>query len=92
MFSEIKNGLFCKYCAIFCHKTLVGGQQTVPLKKLVIEPLQKYAKLAGEGRDLEKHATTNYHKNAEIDCKLFMTVFKNPQQQIINRLSESRKA
>lgn len=92
VFSEAKQGLFCKFCAVLCHQKLVGGQHTVSLKKLVTEPLQKYAKLSGKDGDLESHAATQYHKDAEIDAKHFISVFENPEGEILNLLNENKKA
>lgn len=59
---------------------------------MVTEPLQKYAKLTGKDGDLENHASTSYHKKSEIDGKSFISIFRNPQQEVRNRLSEYRKA
>lgn len=92
VFSEAQEGLFCKYCAVFCHKKMVGGQHTVPVKKFVSEPLKKYAKLSGKDGDLESHASTAYHKEAENDAKSFITMFENPNLEIVNLLNENRKA
>lgn len=91
VFSEEKQGLFCKFCAVFCYSKLSGGQKTVPLKKLVTEPLQKYAKLSGKDGDLEKHRANKYHRDAEIDGNAFLKAYKNPEHSIINIISEERK-
>ncbi|KAG8196029.1 hypothetical protein JTE90_028999 [Oedothorax gibbosus] len=52
VFSDEKKGLLCKYCCLFAHQKLVGGQKTVPIQKLIIEPLRKFAKLIGKDGDM----------------------------------------
>ena len=61
VFSESKQGLFCKFCAIFSHSNFTS--------KLVREPLQKYSKLSGdnENSDLYSHNVNLKHKNEIID-------------------------
>lgn len=70
VFSKNGEGLFCKYCALFLSNKQVGGQKTVLPKKLVTEPLNKYAKLTGKEGDLNHHQTTNYHSQAVERGKL----------------------
>ncbi|XP_050508949.1 52 kDa repressor of the inhibitor of the protein kinase-like [Diabrotica virgifera virgifera] len=84
VFSEFKQGLFCKYCAVFCHGKKAGGQNTVPLRKLVSEPLNKYAKLSGKDGDLESHNSNEYHKKAELDSKNYIKIFENPDLKILS--------
>lgn len=91
VFSHEKKGLFCKYCSIFANQKLVGGKKTVPLQKLVTEPLQKFAKLTGKNGDLESHAAHTYHKEAVIDGDSFVHIFKNPNKDVKNMLDEKRK-
>lgn len=64
VFSNEKQGLFWKYCAVFLPEQLVGGQKNVIPKKFVTEPLTKYAKLSGKDGDLNHHQQTNYHREA----------------------------
>ena len=49
--SDVKKGLFCKYCVIFISNRLVGFNNTVHVKKLVKEPLTKFSKLSGNWRN-----------------------------------------
>ncbi|XP_050500974.1 52 kDa repressor of the inhibitor of the protein kinase-like [Diabrotica virgifera virgifera] len=68
-----------------------GGQNTVPLRKLVSEPLNKYAKLSGKDGDLESHNSNEYHKKAELDSKNCIKIFEDPDLKIVNRLDQNRK-
>lgn len=79
--SKSKQGLFCKFCALFLSDTLVGGQKTILPRKLVTEPLVNFAKLTGVEGDLHKHEITNYHtqaiekgmyKNVDTGCPVCM--------------------
>lgn len=72
VFSKEKGGLFCKYCAIFLTNQLVGGQKNMVIRKLVSEPLNKFAKLSGKDGDLNNHQMTNYHSQAAEKGKLFL--------------------
>lgn len=66
LFSKEKQGIFCKYCAIFTLQSLVGRQKTVKPKKLVSEPVINFAKLTGVDGVLQQHQMTSYHSEAHI--------------------------
>jgi len=89
--SDVKKGLFCKYCVIFISNRLVGFNNTVHVKKLVKEPLTKFSKLSGKDGILESHARTDYHKLAFQKCKDFLNAYKNPSLDIINIMQNNRK-
>lgn len=67
-----------------------GKDNNINLKKLVNEPLNKYAKLLGKDGDLEKHSTNKYHTNALLVSTDFLSRYKNPQKELINVLNTSR--
>lgn len=64
VFSREKQGLLCKYCALFSEE-LVGGRHmqshNVVPQKLVRVPLFNFSKLTGQDGDLLTHETTKYH-------------------------------
>jgi len=67
-----------------------GKDNNVELKKLVNEPLNKYAKLLGKDSDLEKHSLNLYHLNALTSATDFLNCYKNPQKEIINIVNTSK--
>ncbi|KAJ8958370.1 hypothetical protein NQ314_006431 [Rhamnusium bicolor] len=91
VFSNEKQGLFCKYCAVFLPDQLVGGQKNVIPKKFVTEPLTKYAKLSGKDGDLNHHQLTNYHREAVKKGEQFLVIYQKPELDIRNQLSDERK-
>ncbi|XP_026819497.1 52 kDa repressor of the inhibitor of the protein kinase-like [Rhopalosiphum maidis] len=91
VYSDVKKGLFCKNCAIFTNDILVGGQKTISVKKLVTEPLIKFANLLGKHGDLDCHSQTQYHKLAIVKSESFIQVYKNPSYDIRNQVETSRK-
>lgn len=78
IFSDVKKGLFCKYCAIFMSNRLVSFNNSIRVKNLIKEPLTKFSKLTGKDKILESHAHTDYHKLAFQKCKDFLSIYKNP--------------
>lgn len=89
--SNVKKGLFFKYCVIFISNRLVGFNNTVHVKKLVKEPLTKFSKLSGKDGILESHARTDYYKLAFQKGKDFLNMYKNPSFDIINIMQNNRK-
>lgn len=75
VFSKFKQGLFCKYCALFFSQTLIGGQKTVFPGKLVTKPLINFAKLSGIEGDLHKHEITSYHNSAIEKGKFYILFY-----------------
>lgn len=71
VFSKEKGGLFCKYCALFLTNHFVGGQKNMVIRRLVTEPLNKFAKLSGKDGDLNNHQMTIYHSQAVEKGKFF---------------------
>ncbi|XP_025415028.1 zinc finger MYM-type protein 1-like isoform X2 [Sipha flava] len=88
VYSKSKSGLFCKFCVFFSNKG--GKDNNVELKKLVNEPLNKFAKLLGKDGDLEKHNSNLYHLNALTSATDFLNCYKNPKREIINIVNTSR--
>lgn len=84
-FSDKYQGLFCKYCVIFC-----TVKDKLNLKSLVTEPVKKFAKLTGKDGVFETHNNTKYHKNALVKSQSFLKVFNNPSFDIRNEINTKR--
>lgn len=91
IFSDIKKGLFCKYCVVFMSNRLVGYNKTITVKNLIKEPLTKFSKLSGKDGILESHARTDYHKLAFKKSQDFLNVYKNPSCDVMNQIQNDRK-
>jgi len=87
LFSSLKQGLFCKYCAFFVPNGTLRGN---PLKKLVTEPANNYARLLGADGSLETHQKNNYHIEATLAGHDFIKTYENPRLEVSNIL-ESKK-
>jgi hypothetical protein len=87
VYSHFRKGLFCKYCPFFVTSHSGGFQRNVPLKQLVTEPLQKFAKLLGKDGDLETHSRNKYHVAAVEAGNNFVSTFHNPALEVINQVS-----
>lgn len=89
MYSDKKRGLFCKYCVLFADK---GGKcNSTVLRKFVVTPLNKYAKILGQTGDLAVHNSPKYHINAVPTADYFLQSHKNPQKEVINMALTHRK-
>jgi len=89
--TDIKKGLFCKYCVIFMLNRLVGFNNIVCVKILIKEPLTKFSNLSGKDGILESHAHTDYHKLASQKCQDFLNAYKNPSHDILNIMQNNHK-
>lgn len=87
--SESKQGLFCKYCAIFA-KEKAGHNKGVKLGKLVKEPLTKFKDLTGNNGDLTTHEQSLYHKNCLEVAKDFLKTYRQPQKEVVNQVNAER--
>ncbi|KAE8749577.1 hypothetical protein FOCC_FOCC003565 [Frankliniella occidentalis] len=69
-----------------------GGQKTVPLRKLVTEPLRNLKDLLGNDKnsDLKKHEQHLYRRSAVEMGKDFLQTYHNPNTDVRNRLSQHR--
>ena len=74
-----QKGLFCKYCPLFVTGASGGSNRQVPLLKLVIKPVTKFAKLLGKDEDLTVHDTSQYHHDAIEAEKSFLRAYHSPQ-------------
>lgn len=59
--SDIKKGLFCKYCPWFVIRNEGGYQKNIPLGALVRVPLTNFEKLT---QDLENHYGNDYQEKS----------------------------
>lgn len=90
VFSQVKKGLLCINCSIFVNNKMVGGKKSIIAKKLVTEPLTKFAKLTGKDGDLEAHSQLKYHVEASTNAKTFLATRRNHELVVINQLSRQR--
>lgn len=88
--SPSEKGLFCKYCTLFATGHVGGFQKNVALQKLVVKPLQSFAKLLGKDGALETHTKNVYHQQAMQAGKLFLEAYHNPNKDVINQINEQR--
>lgn len=67
-----------------------GKDRAMPLKKIVNEPLKKYAKLWGKDGDLEVHSKLQYHIEYLLIAEDFKHRYQNPDKDIINIMNTER--
>lgn len=87
--SELKKGLFCKYCVLFAQEK-AGHNKGVKLGKLVVCPLTKFKDLTGKDGDLQAHERSVYHRHCVEAAKEFLDTYKSPQKEVINQVSSQR--
>lgn len=90
VYSNAEQGFFCKYCPLFVNAGLGGPQNSTPLKRLVTEPLNTYAKLYGKDGYLDTHNNNKYHKNAVQAAKDFLNTNEHSELCILNRVNAER--
>ena len=90
VYSEIKKGLFCKFCAIFVPGFVSGSNKHVALQKLVVKPLTTFAKLLGKDGDLCIHERHQYHKDAVESAQHFIKSYHEPSNNILNKINVQR--
>lgn len=89
VFSDLKKGLYCKYCPWFTNRLEGGFQKNTPLGVLVTKPLVNFKNLSGRAGDLQTHCDSKYHKDAVGAGKDFLKNFKNPTLQVTSQISET---
>lgn len=89
VYSDLKNGVFCKFCVLFSNYSGEKDRAT-PLNKLVREPLQKYAKILGKDGDFEVHSKNQYHIASIQKAEHFLLMCKNPEKEVINVINTER--
>ncbi|KAK3916669.1 52 kDa repressor of the inhibitor of the protein kinase, partial [Frankliniella fusca] len=82
-FSDMDQGLYCKYCVFFGPSEKKGK---VLVGNLVKTPLKKFAKLTGVSGDLQDHAKLKYHLDAVDAGKTFLLSVKYPNKNIHKQL------
>ncbi|CAN7979935.1 unnamed protein product, partial [Ixodes pacificus] len=88
--SDVKRGLFCKYCPFFVVGSVGGYQRNVPLNDLVTRPLTSFAKLLGKDGVLELHNSNKYHRDAVEAGKEFLACHNSPTKDVANQLETKR--
>jgi hypothetical protein len=91
VFSDIKKGLFRKYCPWFTNRLEGGFHRNVRLGVLVSQPLTNLKKLSGKESDLQNHRESQYHKDAVVAGKNFLRNYENPALEIHSRLNEKHR-
>lgn len=89
VFSDVKKGLFCKFCVLFSDKKC-GHNKGMLAQNLVTQPLTSYAKLLGKDGFIQTHENTAYHKicvQAGLD---FLQSYHNPDKSIDNQVNSQR--
>lgn len=86
--SDVRKGLFCKYCPWFTNRNEGGYHKNVPLKALVTEPLTNFKDLIGAKGHLEQHARNHYHMDAVAKGKNFLKAYDNPSSEIVNLVNK----
>lgn len=84
-YSHSQQGLFCKYCVLFC-----TTKEKLNLNKFVIKPETNFAKLTGKDGSLENHNRLKYHQKAIVSGQTFLRVYRNPELDIRNELNTAR--
>ncbi|CAH2315401.1 Hypothetical predicted protein [Pelobates cultripes] len=87
VYSAVKKGLFCKYCALFAQHRKGGHNKGMALGKLVTEPLTNFKKLKGKEGDLEVHARLVYHQESVTEGKAFLKTYHSPDNEIVNQIN-----
>ncbi|CAH2315613.1 52 kDa repressor of the inhibitor of the kinase-like [Pelobates cultripes] len=90
VYSAVKKGLFCKYCALFAQHRKGGHNKGMALGKLVTEPLTNFKKLKGKEGDLEVHARLVYHQESVTEGKAFLKTYHSPDNEIVNQINSHR--
>lgn len=84
VFSEVRKGLFCVYCALFS-TSQAGGMQ---LKNLVTQPVTDFKHLLGKDGYLTTHVHNLYHLTAVENGKEFLKRLNTPSLQIDSQLNK----
>ncbi|CAN7948635.1 unnamed protein product, partial [Ixodes hexagonus] len=88
--SDVKAGLFCKFCPLFATGHIGGNHKTVVLQTLVTEPLKKFAKLLGKDGALETHSKARYHVEALEAGKTFLKACHDQKNVVANQIDSQR--
>ncbi|XP_029348004.1 zinc finger MYM-type protein 1-like [Acyrthosiphon pisum] len=84
VYSEIKQGVFCKYCLLFAKYGGIGGQ---PLGQLVSTAFSNWKKAKETFRN---HSKLKYHLSSVLDADHFLTILDHKQVTIIEKLVTNR--
>lgn len=87
---KLKGDFFAFTVQFSSLQKMVGRKNSIIAKKLVTEPLTKFAKLTGKSGDLETHSQLKYHVEALTNAKLFLARRDNRELEVINQLSKHR--
>ncbi|XP_050065546.1 52 kDa repressor of the inhibitor of the protein kinase-like [Aphis gossypii] len=90
VYSESKNGLYCKYCTLFYsggHGT--GKKNYMTLGLLVNKPLQNFKHLMGNTGDLHSHEITNYHIESVLRAQDFIKTYQNPSLEVVSQIDSN---
>ena len=89
VFSQSKQGFFCKFCPWFAKPCGEDRYGATPLTKLVTLPLISFSKLTGEKGDLEIHQSRLYHKSAVEAAKEFLISYHDSGRSVICQVDKN---
>ncbi|XP_025194273.1 52 kDa repressor of the inhibitor of the protein kinase-like [Melanaphis sacchari] len=90
VYSESKNGLYCKYCTLFYsggHGT--GKKNYMTLGLLVNKPLQNFKHLMGNTGDLHSHEITKYHIESVLRAQDLIKTYENPSLEVVSQIDSN---
>lgn len=87
--SHFKQGVFCKYCALFSGEK-VGYNKNATAQKFVTKPVTTFSKLFGKDGFLTSHENTQYHKECVQAGQDFIRTFNYPGEEVINKVNKQR--
>lgn len=87
--SDMKKGLFCKYCVLFASEKC-GHNKGMVAQNLVTQPLTSFAKLLGKDGHLQSHEETGYHKVCVQAGHDFLKNYHNPETSVVNQVNSQR--
>ncbi|KAL4153370.1 hypothetical protein QTP88_001203 [Uroleucon formosanum] len=83
-YSEIKQGVFCKYCLLFAKHGGVGSQ---PLGQLVSNAFTNWKKAKETFRN---HSQLKYHLSSKLDADHFLSILDHKQVSIVDKIETNR--
>lgn len=86
MWSPSKNGAYCKYCVLFAKFPRGNSHGGGNFGKLITKPFQDFKRAKGKDGVLVIHDSYQYHKEAVLMRKSFLSQYNDPALRIDNIL------
>ena len=90
-YSAVKQGYYCKHCALFAMSSVGSNKCNQKPGKLVSEPLKNFHKLTGRDGYSTPHELTSYHKSSLECSQNFLRVSIDPALDVRNQVSSYRE-